>query len=78
MNTTYCELCGTKEEQELTGRFSKESGEPLLRGRCPNLKCVRGCEDAGHEWSSWSGTWLTPNRKRKCGRCGDEEWSGYY
>ena len=48
---SYCTRCGFKEVSVPTGRFNKDTGEPIFYERCLNKKCQKGCEH--RRWSFW-------------------------
>ncbi len=79
MKKTYCRICGEEENTVPSKGYDTNTGKQNTKKICSNLKCPKGCEEnGGHQWGEWSGFWFTSNRSRKCKRCGDEDWSGYY
>lgn len=77
---TYCELCG-KEEVEIAvvpTRYNKDTGEKKTELVCPDVSCVRGCEqNGGHRLKRvnfWAGGW----NNHKCVRCGEDYSGSFY
>ena len=52
INEKFCENCGIQLKERLSKKYDSDTGEKFKEKYCPNVSCIRGCEDnGGHIYS---------------------------